>query len=125
GLNNKSYYEVFEDGEKNIWASNRNGIDIILKGTKKIVKLGKINGLSSDTTRAMTRGPDGRIWVAWTNGVDAVDIRKGKITRYKTSFSTIDNGVKLKFDQEGRLWRGGYEEGVSIIDIKNNTLRHI
>ena len=92
GLNENNYYEVFEDGEKNIWASNRNGIDIILKGTKKIVKLGKVNGLSSDTIRAMTRGTDGRIWVAWPNGVDAVDIRKGKITRsreYKERFKNL------------------------------------
>src|SRR5690606_30024446 len=79
-LNNERYFQVIEDGEKNTWLSSRSGIDIILKGTNKVVTLGKVNGLSNDTIRAMTLGPDGRMWVSWPNGVDAIDLKRGKIT---------------------------------------------
>jgi signal transduction histidine kinase/ligand-binding sensor domain-containing protein len=125
GFTNDRYYEMVEDRDKNIWLSSYNGIDIILKGSNKVVNLSKVNGLSSDSIRAMTQGPDGRIWVSWPHGVDAVDLKRGKITGYRTNFSRGIRSIKLKFDKEGQLWQGGVASGISLLNINNNTLRNI
>ncbi|MEO5648916.1 MAG: two-component regulator propeller domain-containing protein, partial [Ginsengibacter sp.] len=124
-LKNERYFEVVEDGAKNKWLSSSRGIDIILKGTDKVINLSKVNGLSSDTIRAMTLGPDGRMWVAWPNGVDAIDVKQGKITRYQTNFSTSNRILKLKFDKEGQLWQGGIDNGITLLNLMNNTFRNI
>src|SRR5450432_561865 len=97
---------IYEDGNKNIWLTGANGIEIINAERNKIHYLNKINGLGNDTVRAITGDKNGIVWVAFHHGgVDAVDIKQGIITAYGAA-QGIDNTAtyRLAIDQKNKVW---------------------
>lgn len=125
GFNSSRYYLMATDTENRAWISSINGIEIIDPGANKTIHIGRENGLSSDTIFALTAGSDGRMWAAGVDGVDGIDIKSGKINRYRLGGNNNDQRTfRLLIDKTGQLWIGRRND-ISIINLNNNTLRHI
>ena len=119
--------DITEDNEGNIWISTPfGGADIIIPKTKKIKYLKKINGLATDTLRAITTDHAGQIWIASTVGqVDAINVQRGTIKHYNVS-----QGLKpaftalLSVDNKGKIWIGK-NQGLEVLDAENGRNRFI
>jgi signal transduction histidine kinase/CheY-like chemotaxis protein/ligand-binding sensor domain-containing protein len=126
GISGTSTYGIFEDRNKNIWLNTNAGIDIINLKKGKISYLKKINGLQSDTIRAITGDKKGRIWVGARNGgVDVVDIEQGSITNY-SKLQGLENANiyrRLVIDNKDRVWIS-VDQRLAIIDPGKGMMKY-
>jgi signal transduction histidine kinase/ligand-binding sensor domain-containing protein len=121
---NEKVWAEYEDAKKNIWITGTNGVYIIDQAANKIIHLGKNNGLGSDTTSAITKGDNGKIWIACKNsGVSAVDIDAGTITSYNAQGIHNVFAYRLLSDDKGRIWIAT-NTGLTILDPVKNRLKY-
>jgi signal transduction histidine kinase/CheY-like chemotaxis protein/ligand-binding sensor domain-containing protein len=125
GLSDINIWGLYEDGQKNIWATGRKGVNIINPERNKIRFLTKHNGLASDTVRAITGDPEGRVWIAVEpGGVSVVDVSRGAITNYgkEQGFENIAT-YRLVYDDLGQVWMGS-SRGLSELNIQKGQYRN-
>jgi signal transduction histidine kinase/ligand-binding sensor domain-containing protein len=123
GIANEKVWALYEDAKKNIWVTGTNGVNIIDQAVNKIIHLAKSNGLGSDTTSAITKGDNGKIWIACkNNGVSAVDPDAGTITSYNAGIHNVFT-YRLLNDDKGRIWIAT-STGLSILDPVKNRVKY-
>lgn len=84
-------------------------------------------GLSSNTIYAITEDADGFLWFGSRYGLNRYDGYEVKIYRadLSDSLSLHDNHVQALFcDQEGKIWAGLRDGGISILDPAEQVFRH-
>ena len=125
GLADVFIWGLYEDGQKNIWATGRNGVSIINPERNKIRFITQHNGLANDTVRAITGDPKGRVWIAIeAGGVAAVDAARGTITNYGKeqgfeSFATY----RLLYDDRDQVWMGS-SRGLSVLNTTRGQYKN-
>ncbi len=125
GISGKNTLGIYQDNKKNIWINTNDGIDIINLEKGKISYLRKINGLQSDTIRAITGDQKGRIWVGARNGgVDLVDIEHGIITNYGV-LQGLQNRIyyRLLIDNSDRIWISA-DQRLALLDPVKGMMKY-
>lgn len=124
GLPANGAWGVYEDHQKNIWLTTENGINIINPERNKIRRLNRINGLGSDTLRAITGDPSGRVWAVFNDGgMNAVDLAKGTITTYgKRQEPDLSIAYRMVYDTKNQLWIGT-NRGLRVLNPEKNQYR--
>ncbi len=116
---------AYEDKEKNIWISTNNGASIINPSRDRIHYLKKVNGLYSDTLRAISGDNKGRVWISFKyGGVVSVNKSAGTITNYGTVFD-YENVTALRIlpDSADRIWFAT-NHGLGVIDPERQLVRY-
>ncbi len=125
----------FDDSEGNIWIGHRNGaIDILNKKKGSIEQL-KINGnkFSNSSVKAITQMHDKSIWIGTQgNGIFKIKLRDGKIIetinylheRNQPNSISGNYILSLMVDSDNRLWIGTEDEGLNILDIRQEKFFH-
>ncbi len=125
GLSGTFRWGVFKDDKNNMWLTTNNGADIINLEKGRISHLKKINGLGSDTVRAITGDKKGRVWIAFQHGgVNSVDIEHGTIKCYG-KLQGFDHTLtyRLLYDDKGRIWMAT-DHGLSIADTEKGMAKN-
>jgi signal transduction histidine kinase/ligand-binding sensor domain-containing protein len=69
--------------------------------------LGRAQGLTTDQSRCVVEGPDERIYVGTTRGVDRVDVTTHLVQHFTAADGLQGNAVKTAYrDRAGQLWFG-------------------
>jgi signal transduction histidine kinase/streptogramin lyase len=116
-LTGTDVWDVYEDGEKNIWLTTDNGVDIINPGKGIIKYLKPASASASDTLMAITGDKKGRVWFAFQNGgVAEVNTAKDSIKNYN-KLQGVDNAITscLLYDNLGMIWIAT-NQGLEILD---------
>src|SRR5690606_27557278 len=81
----------------------------------------KNNGLASNQTRAILKTPDGKIWIATSNGLSV--FANGSIKNFTKVDGLPSNEIKsLAYDKKNNvLWIGTHGGGLSKYNFKNFT----
>ena len=124
---NRGANDITEDSEGNMWISTSTGGAGIINWKKRSIKrLGKANGLISDSLRAITTDKNGKVWIAVVGGgLDAVDKKAGTITHYdKKQGLTVSLTMHITSDSKGLIWMGK-NSGLDIMDPIDGRERKI
>ncbi len=120
GLSSENIKTIFEDSKKRIWVGSTAGIDIIVNGeiTKNI---NKNNGLPDNSVWSLLEDNNGYFWVGTNKGL--VILENDKISK---AISNINNRVAgLILDDNGNIWAGVKNKGISIFTEDFNLLKKI
>lgn len=91
---------------------------------EKAVALTADNGLPSNDIRRITKGPDGFIWIATSEGLCRYDGSRVKTYRHIPGLNSLKNNSVLDLlALEREIWIA-HEEGISILDITSQKFRH-
>ena len=124
GLTGTDVWGVYKDGQKNIWLTTDDGVDII-NPEKGIVKyLKPANTSASDTLMAITGDKKGRVWFAFQNGgIAEVNTAKDSITNYG-KLQGIDNAITtcMLYDNLGMIWIGT-NHGLTILNPEKGMVK--
>lgn len=108
------------DGEE-LWIGTQTGLFHLSGG--KTRRLHEAQDLLSSDVRALARGPDGRIWIGNSGGIDVYEGGK-RVANYTGRAGLPSTRVhSLDFDAAGTLWVGT-AQGLARFDGQNWTLRH-
>ena len=134
-LSTNSVRTIFEDSDGNLWVGQRNGnIDILAKGSDTFTRLtyeGK--DLTETTILSITESNNRNIWIGTQGeGLFRIKYSNGKVSliNHYINKSRDSRGItgnviySLMLDKNGRLWIGTEDEGLNILDIRNNMFYH-
>jgi signal transduction histidine kinase/DNA-binding response OmpR family regulator/ligand-binding sensor domain-containing protein len=65
---------LFQDSRGRLWIAGREGVWFWSPETGRLQRLGRADGLASDSATAITEDRNGRIWIASTHGISSVDL---------------------------------------------------
>jgi signal transduction histidine kinase/ligand-binding sensor domain-containing protein len=82
-------------------------VDAVDSDAPRFSRFGHAQGLAIDQTRCVAEGPDGRIYVGTTRGVDRLDAATGLVQHFTAAEGLAGNEVKTAYrDGGGQLWFG-------------------
>src|SRR5690242_18448168 len=95
--------------------------------TPQFRRYGSANGLSSSLVYSAVQAPDGTMWFGTKNGIarfDGVEFRNYRHASGNPG-SLYANGIStLLIDTRGRLWAGGLDAGLNLLDEATGKFRH-
>lgn len=120
---------IAEDGDGNVWLGTyTQGLKKVIRQTKEIVHYSydpdSDNSLSSNSIIHLRIGPKQNIWMGTQGGgLNRLDPKTGKVTRWTTSNGLPDNAVAaIVFDGSGMLW-STTGEGLVQMDPSTQAIR--
>jgi len=117
------------DTDGNVWVGTYSaGINVIDLKNKKIKSIDKSEGLTSDSVEKIMTDHNGNIWTVNNKGLTNVLNNKNKTIQTIREAQVYNNGVTyfsgLFQDEEGLIYESTAPEGLTVIDMKNKTVRH-
>ncbi|MCA1800904.1 MAG: histidine kinase [Rhodothermaceae bacterium] len=103
---NAVVWVVYSDQRGTVWAGTNNGLYRLRNGeTRRFTA--KVEELTNNDVRSITRGNDGTIWIGTSFGLNAY--KDGTFTHYTHEAGLSDLiVVSLHADDEGDIWAGTY-----------------
>lgn len=129
GIGDNSRY-IMEDRTGTIWIGTRGGLAKYIESadTFKIYTHNPSDpeSISDNTVFCIHEDKEGNIWCGtFGGGLNRLNIKTDKFTRYTTSDGLSDNTVLSIFeDHSNRLWMSTFK-GLSYFDVSNNTFQKI
>lgn len=126
---------IFEDSQGTMWIGEwDHGLFRYNKKTERFENFASINHdklkLSDNRIQSLIEGEPGILWIGTENGINRIDVEKKEIFYY---FNETDNPNSLsgnsiqsnafKFDSNGNLWVGTWENGLNKIEFQNGDYR--
>ncbi|MDE2275338.1 MAG: diguanylate cyclase, partial [Burkholderiales bacterium] len=132
-LGDQAVQALFQASDGRLWAGTAQGrIAIVDPDSGRCRLLGRSDGLGADDEAAVTsftEGPDGRVWVGRTSGIDLHDLASGRLLRRlrhdpRRPLGLAANEVTtLLRDRAGLIWVGGYGLGLQRHDPNDIAVR--
>jgi signal transduction histidine kinase/ligand-binding sensor domain-containing protein len=104
GLAQNGIFAVHQSRDGSVWGATLNG-GVGKYSDGHFVTYSTANGMTSDTVTSMDEGPDGTIWYATPNGLDAFSNNHWRAYRVRDGMPS-DNVSSLLWDSGGVLWIG-------------------
>jgi ligand-binding sensor domain-containing protein/signal transduction histidine kinase len=124
GLRSLEISALYRDRLGRLWITGgTDGVDVIDDPAARapmVRHYSTKDGLSSDTTLAVTEDSWGRIYVTTGRGVDRLDPASGRFKHYTSADGLIRGEATLAFrDRHGALWFGGNYEISRLIPVQD------
>jgi ligand-binding sensor domain-containing protein/signal transduction histidine kinase len=104
GLAQNGIFAVHQSRDGSVWAASLNrGVSKYSNG--HFVTYSTANGMTSDNVASMDEGPDGTMWFATPNGLNAFSNNQWRAFRVRDGLPS-DNVSALLWDSSGVLWIG-------------------
>ena len=95
--------------------------------TPQFRRYGSANGLPGSLVYTAVQAPDGTMWFGTKNGIARFDGVEFTTYRHASGDpgSLYNNGISaLLIDAHGRLWAGGLDAGLNLLDAATGKFRH-
>jgi signal transduction histidine kinase/ligand-binding sensor domain-containing protein len=129
-LTGSAIYSIIKTDSEKFWVGTSNGIFVLDDNFKVIKEIkgnpDKANSLSSNYITAIQFDKNGNLWAGTANGLNKIDFKKNKITRYtqNDSSSAFDGRIVLSLyiDKYNYIWAGTYS-GLNRFDPTTNSFK--
>ncbi|MGL5346223.1 MAG: ligand-binding sensor domain-containing protein [Peptostreptococcaceae bacterium] len=126
-LSNYNIADVLVTKDNKVVVGTANGLNIYDETKDKFYRvLHNKNDMTSQDIYSLDQDEYGNIWVGTYNGLNKIDIKSGKVTKFynnEDESSLSENTIyKVYCDQNGYVWVGTFNSGVNKIDIKTNEI---
>ena len=117
GLASNEVLSLGIDTFGNVWVGTDGHGLSVFNGATWTIHDTRSSGLTNDTVRSITAGPDGRVWFATSGGVGTYDnVNKSWATYNAVSSSLAHNEVyDIAIDSSGRVWIATVD-GASLLE---------
>lgn len=114
---------VFEDSEENLWVGTRyNGLHRLRSSAVKTFT--SKDGLSNDNINSITKGQDGRLWIATGSGVTTW--RDGQFSQLNLDSDSSKISFRSILEEpDGDLWLGTTGKGVRRFRMEGNEYKRV
>ncbi|MCF0148811.1 MAG: histidine kinase [Clostridium sp.] len=121
---------VYKDKNKTIWIATDKGLSRLEEKENKFInytsRIYDTQSLVSNDVLFLTEDNSGSIWVGTYDGISIFN-NQNSFTNYKKDYldsnSLSDNMIAgIYKDNDGLIWVGTVQNGLNIIDKKNNTI---
>jgi signal transduction histidine kinase/ligand-binding sensor domain-containing protein len=124
------YIQNINEPDSNIWVisgNDRQGLDVIDPFHKTIERIGRKEGLGSDTVYAMFRDNRGSTWISGPTGIDIIDPSKATIKHAGIAQGLdADYFLSIKQDKQGLVWLStSKKNGVGVVDPENGYIKYL
>lgn len=130
-LSGNTITDVHVDRNQGLWiATSHRGVTYIPPFTHPVAlyrakKNGK-SSLLSDYANAVFEDSEGDYWIGTDKGLSRHSKKTGEWKNYLVSKDFTTNVIlTVTEDSRGRIWVGTYGDGVSVIDRKSGSVRHM
>lgn len=125
--NDQWIYGVAENDEGDIWlASAGSGVYKINVNGPRPGNYRTESGLGDNQVWATLEAQDGKIWIGTHGGIDVYDPIQKSLKHLGLEEGLIHlRNTNLTQDAQGRIWSGGNNVGMSIIDPTNQTIQKL
>lgn len=131
GIQANDIRALYEDKSGNLWVGTSGG-SLSLYDRKKnsftTFPANTAEGLSGDNVRAVCSDYTGKIWVATYNGLDLLDLKTKKISKFKIQGDAKNVFPTTVFnclyeDSKKRMWIGT-SSGIYLYEMRTNSFKH-
>ncbi|MFD1631403.1 hybrid sensor histidine kinase/response regulator transcription factor [Pseudopedobacter beijingensis] len=134
GLPSAFIKAIYQDEDQAYWVGTNAGLSKMLQTASKsytfknfAYEKDNINSLAGNDVSSITEDKHKNIWIGLRyKGLNRLDKRTGKFTRFNTSNSNIlnnDDVRKLKIDRKGKLWIGTLN-GITVYNPIDNKVEN-
>jgi len=122
-----NYVQGFWKRNGNMIVATFQGYNIIDPVHKTILKVGKEEGLVSDSLYTSFNDKSGNMWLTGPRrGIDLVDSAKGISLHTEKEGGLSDNTIMdIKQDNNGLIWLATQYNGIDVIDLDNGTVKYL
>ncbi len=124
---------LWSDPDGRLWVGGNDGLHRVLSdhSIHKVWPSGDADGADKSAIRAITQGPDGKLWLSlYGHGLRRYDPLTGRASTVEENptieASLPDNAVNaLMVDRGGTLWVGGQFRGVAVADPRGTRFTYV
>ncbi|MGE5106734.1 MAG: two-component regulator propeller domain-containing protein [Sphingobacteriales bacterium] len=120
-------YSFLEDKQGQIWMGTVNtGCVFLNRNNGRPGNFSKADGLGDNSMWSIKEDGNGNIWIGSRGGVDIYNPISKTIKHLGKEQGLLNEvNTNLLVDSKGRIWIGGNNSGISIIDIKRGTIKYL
>ncbi|TCC89099.1 diguanylate cyclase [Pedobacter frigiditerrae] len=112
--------QVIKDQDRNIWFTTKNGIYRLPEAKERLYILNKINGLSNDVIKSVTKDGNGKIWMGIGNGINILNPHTKAVQKINLRDQKKYNLVKqLTFDKKNQTMFFSSDYGLGYLSTNN------